>query len=58
MSKKKVVSLFTNGDDPRIDALYNEVREVIYRRAEGTFTLASVIGVLELIKHELIEDAQ
>ena len=37
-------------------ALYEDLAEVIYRR-EGRVLLATVLGVMEVLKHELISEA-
>lgn len=40
------------GGDPRIGSLYEALDEVIQRRAVGELPIATVIGVLELLKNE------
>jgi len=39
------------------DGLFKEITKVIHKYDDAIY-LATVIGVLELVKHELINDAQ
>lgn len=52
----KVLSLFGN-DDPRIESLLQEIKALIYERSVGIFQVATVIGILRIIEHEIIRDA-
>lgn len=52
---EKVIHLFGN-DDPRINSLVQELKSVIYKRSVGIFQLATVLGVLRTIEHELVAE--
>lgn len=51
----KIVKLFGN-DDPRIGELAEEIKKVIYARSIGVFQVATVIGVLRIVEHEILEE--
>lgn len=53
----KVVKLF-GGDDLRIDSLLNEIKALVYNRGVGVFQLATVVGILRMVEHDLIEEAK
>ena len=55
MSEMKKVLKFPS-QHPRVDNLYNGLLETIYEKGDG-LTYAEVLGVVEIIKHNLIEDA-
>jgi len=42
--------------DPRIDALYKDIEDVVYKRASGILNISTVVGVLEMVKQDLIEE--
>ncbi len=57
MKNKKIVHLFA-GDDPRINSLLQDIKELIYKRGVGVFQLATVLGILRMIEHEIIKEME
>lgn len=44
------------GMDDEVQALYDSLAEVVYQR-QGRVLLTTVLGVLEVLKHDLINEA-
>jgi len=52
-----VVNFNNSGEDDRISAVTDDIVELIYSRAdELELTLASVVGILECVKHAIMTD--
>jgi hypothetical protein len=54
---ERVVKMFGD-DDPRIEALLGELKAIIYERGVGVFQVATIIGILQIIQQEIIEEAK
>lgn len=55
--KNKVVKLF-GGDDPRMGALAEEIKTLIYQRGIGVFQLSTILGILRIVEHEIIQEQE
>jgi homogentisate 1,2-dioxygenase len=44
------------GMDEEVQALYDSLAEVVYQR-QGRVLLTTVLGVMEVLKHDLINEA-
>lgn len=54
-AEDNVVKLFEH--DPLIESVVSEIVQIIYDRATG-LSLATVIGILEFAKYEILEGAK
>lgn len=52
-----VTKLFGN-NDPRIDTMVRDLKDMIYERSSGVFTLATVLGILQIVAHDLVKDME
>ena len=52
-----VTKLFGN-NDPRIDTMVRDLKDMIYERSSGVFTLATVLGILQMVAHDLVKDME
>ena len=57
MKKNKVVKLFGN-DDPRINALVQDIKNLVYKRSVGVFQVATVMGILHMVQHEILNEME
>lgn len=53
----RVIKLF-GGDDPRIAVLTQDIKNLIYKRSVGIFQLATVLGILDMAKYEIIKEME
>lgn len=51
-----IVKMFGD-DDPRIDALHQEIKAIIYERGVGVFQVDTIIGILQILQHEIVREA-
>lgn len=52
----KIVKMFGD-DDPRIDALHQEIKAKIYERGVGVFQVSTIIGILQILQWEIMREA-
>lgn len=51
------VQFLHGNDDPRLTELFYAIKNTLYERAADKLTIASIIGVLEMVKLDLYESS-
>lgn len=54
--EERIIQLFADCD-PRIGSLRKEIENLLWERAGGRWPVATVVGLLEIIKHDIISNS-